>query len=130
MWAGAPPKASASSCGLSWRSSPTARILPLHQQYPHLQALEEIERDGVPGLIEVLCEEGTETARYVVWAAIGWPPRLQPAWRNRVTEERKRIVREMAVRTETILCTVLHEAHRRQVEETMETLVEGSEGFY
>ena len=29
-----------------------------------------------------------------------------------------------------ILCTVLHEAHRQQVKETMETLAEGSEGFY
>jgi hypothetical protein len=36
----------------------------------------------------------------------------------------------MAVRTEKILCTVLHEAHKRQVEKTMETLAEGLEGFY
>jgi hypothetical protein len=28
--------------------------------------------------------------------------------------------REMGARIEKILCTVLHEAHRRQVEETME----------
>ncbi len=30
---------------------------------------------------------------------------------------------------EKILCTVLHEAHRRQIEETMKTLEEGPEGF-
>jgi hypothetical protein len=36
----------------------------------------------------------------------------------------------MAVRIEKIVCTVLHEAHRRQVEETMETLAEGPENFY
>ena len=36
----------------------------------------------------------------------------------------------MAVRIEKILCTVLREAHVRQVEEVMETLSEGSEGFY
>jgi len=29
---------------------------------------------------------------------------------------------EMAVRIEKILCTVLHEVHERQVEETMETI--------
>jgi hypothetical protein len=36
----------------------------------------------------------------------------------------------MAVRVEKILCAVLHEAHKRQVEETMETLAEGPDGFY
>ena len=35
----------------------------------------------------------------------------------------------MAVRIEKILCTVLHEAHQ-QVEETMNILSEGPEGFY
>jgi len=36
----------------------------------------------------------------------------------------------MAVRIEKILCTTLHEARKRQVEENMKTLVEGQEGFY
>ena len=37
----------------------------------------------------------------------------------------------MAVRIEKILCTVLHESHERQVEETMDTLAEGPESeFY
>jgi hypothetical protein len=36
----------------------------------------------------------------------------------------------MAVRIEKIVVTVLHEAHRRQVEETMEALSEGPERFY
>lgn len=36
----------------------------------------------------------------------------------------------MAVRIEKIITTVLGEAHKRQVEETMETLGEGPEGFY
>ena len=36
----------------------------------------------------------------------------------------------MAVRIEKILCTVLHEARERHVEETMDTLAEGPEGFY
>jgi hypothetical protein len=36
----------------------------------------------------------------------------------------------MTVRIEKILCTMLHEAHERQVEETMKTLEEGPEGFY
>jgi hypothetical protein len=34
----------------------------------------------------------------------------------------------MAVRIEKILCTVLHEAHEWQVEVTMQTLSERSEG--
>ena len=36
----------------------------------------------------------------------------------------------MAVRIEKILCTVLHEAHEQQVEETMQTLGERPEGFH
>jgi hypothetical protein len=36
----------------------------------------------------------------------------------------------MTVRIEKILCTVLQETHERQVEETMDTLSEGPEGFY
>lgn len=34
------------------------------------------------------------------------------------------------MRIEKILVTVLHEAHRRQVEEAMDTLAEGPEEFY
>lgn len=36
----------------------------------------------------------------------------------------------MAVRIEKILCTVLHEVHRWQVEETVETLEEEPEATY
>ncbi len=36
----------------------------------------------------------------------------------------------MAVRIEKIIATVLHEAHKLQVEEAMDTLSEVSEGFY
>ncbi len=53
-----------------------------------------------------------------------------PTRRNWATEEQKRVGWEIAVRIEKILCTVLHEAHRQQVEETMETLEEGPESFY
>ena len=53
-----------------------------------------------------------------------------PAWGNRATAEQKRKGWEMAVRIEKILCTVLQEVHKRQVDETMETLAEGPEGFY
>ena len=44
-------------------------------------------------------------------------------------ELQKRIGWEIAVRIEKILCTVLHESHTRQVEETMNTLSEGPEGL-
>jgi len=36
----------------------------------------------------------------------------------------------MAVRIEKTIATVLDEAHKRQVEEVMDTLSEGPEGFY
>jgi hypothetical protein len=37
---------------------------------------------------------------------------------------------EMWVRMEKILCTVLREAHEKQIEETMDALEEGPESFY
>jgi hypothetical protein len=36
----------------------------------------------------------------------------------------------MAVRIEKVIATVLNEAHGRQVEEVMDVLSEGQEGFY
>jgi hypothetical protein len=48
---------------------------------PHLKALEEIEREGISCLVEVLREEGIDAVRYFLWDATGWhkdysPPRL------------------------------------------------------
>ncbi len=98
---------------------------------PHLQALEEIEQAGIPDLLEVLREEGTDAVRYALWDATGWHRDYSPAaWRNRATEEQKRKGWEMAVRIEKIIATVLHEAHGQQVEEVMDTLGEGPESFY
>ncbi len=39
---------------------------------PHLQALEEIERDGIPGLVEVLRQEGLEAVHYALWDMTNW----------------------------------------------------------
>jgi hypothetical protein len=69
--------------------------------------------------------------RYALWDATGWHRDYSPpAWRNRGTVEQKRIGWEMAVRIEKIVATVLDEAHKRQVEEVIETLSEGQEGLY
>ena len=98
---------------------------------PHLKPLEEIEETGIPGLVEVLREEGLDVVRYVLWDATGWHRDYSPpAWRHRAAKEQKRKGWEMAVRIEKILCAVLDEAHKRQVEETTETLSEGPESFY
>jgi hypothetical protein len=98
---------------------------------PHLQALEEIGRDGIPGLVEVLREEGIDGVRYALWDTTGWQRDYSPpVWRKRATEEQKQMGWEMAVRIEKILCTVLSEALKRQSEETVETLSEGPEDFH
>ena len=69
--------------------------------------------------------------RYALWDATGWHRDYSPpAWRNRATEEQKRIGWEMAVRIERIVAAVLDEAYKQHVEETMETFSEGPEGFY
>jgi hypothetical protein len=98
---------------------------------PHLRALEEVERAGTPGLLEVLREEGIDGVRYALWNVSGWHRDYSPpAWRSRATEEQKREGWEMAVRIEKIIATVLDEAYKRQVEEVMDTLQEGPEGLY
>lgn len=43
-----------------------------------------------------------------------------PAWRGRATEEQKGRGWRMAVRIEKILCVVLHDIYKQQVEETGE----------
>jgi hypothetical protein len=79
----------------------------------------------------VLREEGIDEVRYALWNVSGWHRDYSPlVWRNRATEEQKRIGWEMAVRIERIIATVLEEAHKRQVEEVMDTLQEGPEGLY
>ncbi len=67
----------------------------------HLKTLEEIEREGISGLVEVLREEGINDVRHVLWDATGWHYDYSPpAWRNRATTEQKRIGWEIAVRTD------------------------------
>jgi hypothetical protein len=98
----------------------------------HLDVLEEIERDGLPGLVEVLRQEGLDAVRYVLWDVTGWDRDygLLLALTSDVPEEQKRIGWEIFVCIEKILVTVLHEGLKRQAEETMEALSDGPEGFY
>lgn len=97
----------------------------------HLKILEEIEQEAMLGLVEVLNKEGLEAVRYALWDMTGWHRDYSPpAWRNRATEEQKKIGWEMAVRIEKILAEVLNKAHKQQTEEVMETLSEGPESFY
>ncbi len=94
------------------------------------KALEQMERECISGLVEVLRQEGLEAVRRTLWDMTGWDEDYDPRLRgNRATEEQKQVGWEMAVRIEKILCTVLHEAHERQVEKTITTLSEGPEGF-
>ncbi|MDP9474504.1 MAG: hypothetical protein M3R38_02190 [Actinomycetota bacterium] len=106
-------------------------MTPIGGVKPHLKTLEEIKRDYVPGLVEALRTEGIEGVRYDLWDMTGWHRDYDPClWRSRATEEQKRVGWEMWVRMEKIIATVLHEAHERQVEEAMDMLEEGPEGFY
>ncbi len=75
---------------------------------PHLKTLEEIERECLPGLVRALKEEGLEAVRYFLWDLTGWRRNYDPVlWRNRVTEEQKRISWETWVRMNRILRAVL-----------------------
>ena len=91
----------------------------------------EIERACVPGLGAAPRTEGVEGARYVPWDATGWRRDYGPcAWRRRADDEQERVDREMRVRTEKIVSTVLREARERQVGEAAEVLEDGPEDFY
>jgi hypothetical protein len=97
----------------------------------HLKTLSEIERDCIPGLVEVLRQEGVEGVRYALWDMTGCHRNYDPyVWRSRATEEQKRIGWEMWVRMEKIIATVLDEAHKRQVEGAMDARAEGPGSFY
>ncbi len=79
----------------------------------------------------MLRKEGSDALRDVLWDATGWHRDCSPpACGNWATEDQKRKGWAMAVRIEKIIAKVLHEAHERQVEEVMDTLAEGQEGFY
>ena len=98
---------------------------------PHLRTLEEIERECVPGLVEVLREECTDAVRYALWDMTHGHAEYDPCiWRTRATEEQKRVGWQMWVRMEKIIAVVLHEAYNQQVEEAMDALSEGHESFY
>jgi hypothetical protein len=104
-----------------------ARIRVVRDTPPHLKTLQEIERECIPVLVEVLRESGIDAVRYVLWDATGWHKDYSPhAWRNRATEEQKRRGWEMAVRIEKIIATVLDETHKRQVEEVHGDVVSGT----
>jgi hypothetical protein len=98
----------------------------------HLDVLEEIERDGLPGLVEVLLQEGLDAVRYVLWDITGWDRDygFLLALRSDVSEKQKRVGWETFVFIEKILVTVLHEGLKRQAGETMDALSDGPEGFY
>lgn len=103
----------------------------MREHRTHLKALEEIERDCVPGLLEVLRAEGIEGVRYALFDMTGWHRDYDPClWRSRADGEQKRVGWEMWVRMEKIIAAVLHEAYERQVKEAADALEEGPEGFY
>jgi hypothetical protein len=96
----------------------------------HLKVLEEIERDSLPGLMEVLRKEGLEEVRFVLWDLAGWQKDYALVLGSGATQEQKRRGWEVFVRTEKLLATVLREVLRQQVEETMNILSDGPESLY
>jgi hypothetical protein len=77
---------------------------------PHLGALEEIERECLPSLVRVLKEESLKAVRYFLWDMMGWHRDHDPClWRNRATEELKRVGWEMWVRMDKCAGALLRE---------------------
>ncbi len=74
---------------------------------PHLKTLEEIERECIPGLVEVLRWEGIEGVRYALFDMTNWHADYDPCiWRSRASEEQKLIGWQMWVRMEKIIAEV------------------------
>ncbi len=98
----------------------------------YLAALEELERDGLPGLVEVLHQEGLDAVRLILWDVTRWDQDygFLLALRSDVSEEQKRVGWEMFVFIEKILVTDLREALKRQAGEIIDVLSDGPEAFY
>ena len=96
----------------------------------HFEVLEEIERNGLPGLVKMLCEEGLEEVRFVLWDLAGWHEGYTLALGSGATQEQKRWGWETFVRTEKILVKVLHTTLKQQAEETIDAVSDGPEGLY
>jgi hypothetical protein len=98
----------------------------------YLEVLEELEREGLPGLVEVLHQEGLDAVRLILWDVTRWDQDygFLLALRSDVPEEQKRVGWEMFVFIEKILVTVLHEALKRQAGEIIDVLSDGPESFY
>jgi hypothetical protein len=94
------------------------------------EVLEEIERNGLPGLVKMLCEEGLEEVRFVLWDLAGWHEGYPLALGSGATQEQKRWRWETFVRTEKILVRVLHAALKQQTEETIDAVLDGPKGLY
>jgi hypothetical protein len=96
----------------------------------HFEVLEEIERNGLPGLVKMLYEEGLEEVRFVLWDLAGWHEGYPLALGSGATQEQKRWGWETFVRTEKILIKVLQAALKQQGEETIDAVAQGPEGLY
>jgi hypothetical protein len=96
----------------------------------HFEVLEEIERNGLPGLVKMLCEEGLEEVRFVLWDLAGWHESHALVLGSEATQEQKQWGWEAFVQTEKILVKVLHAALKQQTEETINAVAEGPKGLY
>lgn len=56
----------------------------MSESKPHLKTLEEIERECILGLVEVLRTEGVDGVRYALWDMTNWHADYDPCiWRSR-----------------------------------------------
>ena len=77
---------------------------------PHLKPLEKIERNSLPSPVAVLCEESIEAVRYAFF--------IRPTGTETTTLHLEKPSHRGA------------EAHRLRIDEAVDTLSQGSEGFY
>lgn len=98
---------------------------------PKLRTLDEIERECIPGLVEILQQEGLKAVRYSLWEMTNWHWDYDPlVWKDIATEEQKREGWQMWVRMEEILHKVVTEARDRQLTELSEVSRTGPERLY
>jgi hypothetical protein len=55
----------------------------------HLKSLEEVEKTGIPGLVEVLRQEGIDAISMPCGTRPDCLGTTSPAWRNRTAAEQK-----------------------------------------
>jgi hypothetical protein len=97
----------------------------------YLIAIEEIEKEWIPALRNLLRWELLDEFKFTLWGLSGWHEDYDPyIVDEEATEEQKKEGWEMAIRMKKIMARVMYEEYDRLIQEIELYESEGPEVFY